>query len=447
MTAAGSLPCDQVSEEWDAQFVASVSQEGDLWLDPWLTVDHPAADAIVARIMAHYAVDLAPTRRRRLTSAQTQDIETAARIIVANLALVGMKGSKRSAVVVSRQANHSKRTRYDSPRVATLHGVLEQLAATFESGGAISLTVSRERGRASTMSAGRGVRSELAAVDEGAFFRLPGREVVLLRHRAASTRGRTTAAEPVDYPETNHTRTLRTDVVRVNEMIRGATISLLGDPEGRPAGPAPQLYRSFVCPSAADVRFDLGGRLFGGWWQSLPRARRNDIRLDGEPIADLDFSSMFLRLAYLEAGVEPPAGDLYADVRGLEDPKWREGVKQVASALLFRTTPMIRLPKDMGEKVPPGMTGGDVRKRLLERHPKLATVFETGCGLRLMWRESEVLMAALLALADAGVSVLPMHDGLMVAASKANEATNAMEAASFSVLGFRLPIALKTLGD
>ena len=56
-------------------------------------------------------------------------------------------------------------------------------------------------------------------------------------------------------------------------------------------------------------RFDLSGRLFGGFWQGLKRARRAGIRIDGEPVATIDYSSMFARLAYASKGAEPPAGE------------------------------------------------------------------------------------------------------------------------------------------
>ena len=52
-------------------------------------------------------------------------------------------------------------------------------------------------------------------------------------------------------------------------------------------------------------RFDLSGRLFGGFWQGLKRARRAGIRIDGEPVATIDYSSMFARLAYASKGVRP----------------------------------------------------------------------------------------------------------------------------------------------
>jgi hypothetical protein len=61
----------------------------------------------------------------------------------------------------------------------------------------------------------------------------------------------------------------------------GSCDAFLSSPEGDPLG----------------QRFDLSGRLFGGFWQGLQRQRRSGIRIDGEPVATLDYSSMFARLA------------------------------------------------------------------------------------------------------------------------------------------------------
>jgi hypothetical protein len=72
------------------------------------------------------------------------------------------------------------------------------------------------------------------------------------------------------------------------------------------------------------TRFDQGGRLYGGFWQNLKTERRRNIRINGEPVAVLDYGSMFTRLAYAEVGAVPPEGDLYV-IPGLEG--YRSGVK------------------------------------------------------------------------------------------------------------------------
>jgi hypothetical protein len=96
------------------------------------------------------------------------------------------------------------------------------------------------------------------------------------------------------------------------------------------------MRRRFIILPEQEISFDQGGRLFGGFWQQLKRERRRHIRIEGEPVAVLDYGSMFTRLAYSEIGAEPPGGDLYA-VPGFEG--YRSGIKLVMNALFFDKSP------------------------------------------------------------------------------------------------------------
>ena len=47
--------------------------------------------------------------------------------------------------------------------------------------------------------------------------------------------------------------------------------------------------------------YEEGGRLFGGFWQTMPRPDRfKRIRICGEPVALVDYGQLFLRLAYAD---------------------------------------------------------------------------------------------------------------------------------------------------
>ena len=59
------------------------------------------------------------------------------------------------------------------------------------------------------------------------------------------------------------------------------------------------LYRVFNNRS-----FEQGGRFYGGWWQEVPRVYRRFIRIDGEPTAELDYSSLHPRILYALRGYE-----------------------------------------------------------------------------------------------------------------------------------------------
>ena len=136
--------------------------------------------------------------------------------------------------------------------------------------------------------------------------------------------------EWIDYEHDNkESRRFRGEMERINAFLASANL------EFHPNGPSialdthrRRLRRYFSMPPwQADqfLQFDLGGRLFGGWWQNLPKHERHRIRIDGEPVVDLDFASMFPRLAYLKVGLAPPEGDLYAGIPGLGNPRWRDG--------------------------------------------------------------------------------------------------------------------------
>jgi hypothetical protein len=63
-----------------------------------------------------------------------------------------------------------------------------------------------------------------------------------------------------------------------------------------------------------------------------------------------------------------------------------------------------------------------------ERHKPIEDCFERGLGFQLMLTESNVLVDGLLALAQSGITALPLHDSVLVASSQAESALAIMEA-------------------
>ncbi|MCF6112213.1 hypothetical protein [Mesorhizobium muleiense] len=84
----------------------------------------------------------------------------------------------------------------------------------------------------------------------------------------------------------------------INAFLATQRIELQGQPQS-----GFRLTRRFLLRDIGDPHtFNLHGRLYGGFWESLPKRLRADLRINGEPIADLDFASMFPRLAYARVG-------------------------------------------------------------------------------------------------------------------------------------------------
>ncbi len=248
----------------------------------------------------------------------------------------------------------------------------------------------------------------------------------------------------VDYEDTDKTRRMRAELEHINAWLRQADLSFVGGEASIINTRQRQLRRIFLTYDD-QPRFDLNGRLSGGWWQNLKHEKRNGIRIDGEPVADLDFRAMGLRLAYLRAGLEPPPAkdDLYAGILPDDDAgRYRDGVKQVVSAMLAATAPIERMPQGSRKLLPEDVTASELRERILSRHAPIRDQFERGLA-QAGWRtESDILVGVLLRLIDLGAIGLGMHDGVMVRHDRAGLAAEIMGDVAEVVTGYRLPVAL-----
>jgi hypothetical protein len=119
-------------------------------------------------------------------------------------------------------------------------------------------------------------------------------------------------------------------------------------------------------------------------------------------------------------------------------------MKKAISAMLFAHSPLSRLPSEIKKLLPRETTATKVRSAILARHPGLAKTFEKGVGYKLMFMESQILVAVLLALNAKGITALPMHDGLMVPRSAAPIAKMTMAAIAKKQTGHIIPVVAKT---
>jgi hypothetical protein len=181
--------------------------------------------------------------------------------------------------------------------------------------------------------------------------------------------------------------------------------------------------------------FREGGRLFGGFWQPMPKAERfARLTIAGEPVVELDFSSMFLRLAYAENGSPVDWQDGYA-LHGFtpeDNRRYRDAFKIMTGALFFARRKLTAYPDEAREALA-GVSLERVRTAIRATHRPIADLFERGIGWRLLRRESDVLVRALLDLIERGVIGLPLHDAIIVAQSQEAVAVEAMRSAFVDV--------------
>src|SRR5262245_15426477 len=147
----------------------------------------------------------------------------------------------------------------------------------------------------------------------------------------------------IEYKDTPTTEKLRAEVRELNAWLEDADITF--EPFAH-AGPVDVRTRR-LCRYFAKADFKSGGRLFRGFWETLPKpARLLGLTIEGEGVVELDYSQLNPMLAYAMVGCPPAAGDAYT-LPGLE--RYRAGVKRVFNALLFDNGPRKSFPK--GEKV------------------------------------------------------------------------------------------------
>lgn len=233
-------------------------------------------------------------------------------------------------------------------------------------------------------------------------------------------------AAAIPYRETAQSKKFANQVRRINKFLRDANIEVVGRSTGLSLGKDGQIitaYRRSLRRIFNNGTWKHGGRLAGGFWMSMERSQREDIRIDGERVADVDYRQLFPRLAYVRAGQPQPDGDIY-DVFG--NGTGRDGCKKLMNALLFADGPLRNWPENTRQNFPAGTKLRTAVEMLTARHAPVAKLFGTRLGFQLMRIESDMLIEIITYLASIGVTALPLHDAVLVAESKAEIAAKAM---------------------
>jgi len=234
-------------------------------------------------------------------------------------------------------------------------------------------------------------------------------------------------AQPVKFKETARTKQWAGQIRRLNRLLRDAQIEIDGVNETLALGKDGQLiapYRRSLRRIFNNNKWGHGGRLAGGFWMSMERGEREHIRIDGEPIADVDYEQLFPRLAYVRAGAEQPDGDIY-DVQG--DQTGRDGWKKLMNALLFADASLKNWPEDTLPHFPDGTNLRDAIMMLGRKHGPIEPLFGTGLGFELMRSESDIIIEVTRLLFKLGITALPLHDAVLVGESRAVAAQAVMQ--------------------
>ncbi|MBE7730667.1 hypothetical protein [Komagataeibacter sp. FXV3] len=205
---------------------------------------------------------------------------------------------------------------------------------------------------------------------------------------------------------------------------------------------------------------DFGGRIYAkgadNYQNSLHKADRQFITIDGEPMAEVDISASFLSIALILSGGTVPDGDLY-DLPWVA-PSHRAAVKQWFVGTFGIGKPCARWPKNTPPDIRDSIAASAINKAAIRRYPFLsdlsrlvpaeimATVPEDyhpkAVGQFLTCVEAQIMRRAMGWIMDQGGVALPMHDALIVPRSWADRAREAIVQASKERLGQPLRVTV-----
>jgi hypothetical protein len=232
---------------------------------------------------------------------------------------------------------------------------------------------------------------------------------------------------------TAEARSLRNEVAELNAHF--ATHELEG---ARHVG----WVRKFHGASPDQYMLNRGGRLYSQPpmpatnYQNMPQERRLKLRMDGEPVSEIDISASYLTIYYAAHGQRINMDDAYSKILG-PDPLDRAIVKFWVNASFGNPSLITRWSADLKKAFAKRYRGDgwsidskkypvrEVREKTITRHPllgqwgtKVAPNMPWSYG-HLMFSESRVVISTMLRLArEHNIPAAPVHDSLIVPRSK-----------------------------
>jgi hypothetical protein len=204
---------------------------------------------------------------------------------------------------------------------------------------------------------------------------------------------------------------------------------------------AVSLYRAFKRD------WNSGGRIYGGWWMSLPKAIRPHITINGAKVVELDYSALHPRLLFHREGL-PLEFDPYLAL-GFRGQELRDLGKRTLNRLLNRDKPSssqrlsLRAAAGDPDLLPERITFASYRAALCHQLTDIQHWFGIGEGVRLQRMDSELAIGVLVNLEAESIPVLPIHDSFLVPVQHEHFLRTTMEDVFFNQHGFLPKISVK----
>lgn len=228
----------------------------------------------------------------------------------------------------------------------------------------------------------------------------------------------------VDYRDDSTTRKMRSRLHDLNLALREASIS-----DG--SGIIPEKVNASMV-RIFNRSFKRGGRFYalGGGWQSMRKEARKQVKINDEPVVEIDYKTLHPAILYAQFGATLP-DDAYA-VDG-----WPRDLVKVALLILVNSAHIhdaryaIAHHRMMASVAAPGSEEAFTAAKELIRlvkdyHKPIAEAFHSDRGAELMSIDSQMAEAVMHTMLMDGVVVLPVHDSFLVQQSQAEKLEEAM---------------------
>jgi hypothetical protein len=190
--------------------------------------------------------------------------------------------------------------------------------------------------------------------------------------------------------------------------------------------------------SAEGYGWDMGGRLYSvgaGNYQTIKEEDRAQMRIDREPVVELDVQASHLTVFMARSGAP-------LDVYSADDPYQtgplaafpRRAVKAYIATTFGRGEPPARWGQE-ADAVAMSCPIEEVARAVHAVYPALANLKDPRIWAKLQFAESQAVIRALLDLADQGIPALPVHDSIIVSVSEVAQARDALRAGYALVVG------------
>ncbi len=253
----------------------------------------------------------------------------------------------------------------------------------------------------------------------------------------------------IAVPDTVEVKIMRRTLQRINHALQAMEVTLdlteeereeiikhKDDEPGKVDRPIFDLTRRTLHRVFNQRRMDRGGRFYGHFVQSVPKKYRSRVRINGEPVCELDYSALAVNMLYAREGLPLPGDDAYC---------YEEFPIKLMKRVTFRLinakdrkAATLAVLKLMKWKEPENIADLLIQ-HMAEKHAPIAQHFCSGVGVALQYRDSRIAEAVMLDLLRQGIPCIPIHDSFLVPVSHEEELGEAMDKASAQVMGQALP--------